>query len=77
MNSIKQVNLHIVSIEQGRIIFVCNISPEEMIQHKDEIEKYCLGDYNDPWEFEWLIDLSTAVMCSECINCWKYNATII
>ena len=48
-----------------------------MIQHKDEIEKYCLGDYNDPWEFEWLIDLSTAVMCSECINCWKYNATII
>lgn len=52
--------------------FVCNLSPDEMRQRKEEIIRLFL----DEWKFEWQIELDTEgetpTECSDLDGFWSY-----
>ncbi|MCH5316300.1 MAG: hypothetical protein J1E81_10325 [Eubacterium sp.] len=55
--------------------FVCNLSPEEMRERKEEI----IRNFLDKWEFEWDISLDkegeTPVQCASLNDFWSYFVT--
>lgn len=75
---VKQIDLTILSVSNLIMDFICNLSPKEICNRKVEIENHYLGDSDDPWEWDWKIDLSrTPLPCANKLGYWQYKAFVV